>query len=185
MKAIVTSIGETTTDLCIWSLERNGFTTQLVYNEGSSLGDKLEYIYTKVDEDFLRVDADVVANHNCTPQNIKKIADNSPSVYWIQFGCYDWYKQDVIDGGVQYIKKIALTDLRNNIKRHKDDERPETAMYRLDSFMTPRRCITYNKIMGLHGFRQKDIDRIKATKTRRNQTDYDFELAEKLEGLCE
>lgn len=184
MKAIVTSIGERTTDLCVWALERNGFEVQLVYNEITTLAQKLEYIYTQVDKDFLRVDADIVVNKNCIPENIKYVSESDTSVWWWQFQCFDWFQQDVMNGGVQFIRKPALQTLRNKITEHLEDERPETSMYRLDSFMNPRRCVTNEEVMGIHGFMQNDVDRVKETKERRDQWHYDFELAQKLEELC-
>jgi hypothetical protein len=67
MKAFVTSIGEPTTDLCVWSLERNGFEVVLL-NNGSLLADKLKSIYEQATDDFVRIDADVVVNSTFTPE---------------------------------------------------------------------------------------------------------------------
>lgn len=61
MKAYVTSIGEPTTDLCVWSLERNGFETVLIQDQ-TTLAEKLKRIYSEADEDFVRIDADVIVN---------------------------------------------------------------------------------------------------------------------------
>ena len=57
MKCYVTSIGEPTTDVCVWSLKRNGFDVELL-QDNSSLQNKLKRIFEKADDDFLRVDAD-------------------------------------------------------------------------------------------------------------------------------
>ena len=57
-------------------------------------------------------------------------------------------------------------------------------MWRLPEFNGPRRCVTVTKVMGLHGFAQTDIERVKQTKERRGQLEnYDFELAERLTEL--
>lgn len=182
MKAFITSIGEATTDLCEWSLKRNGFDVEVIYNETSSLAQKLEYIYTIADYDFVRVDADVIPNRKLTPESISK--DQLPYAVWYQFKCFDWFQQDIIFGGIQLYKKAALTVLRQHIGEHLDDERPETSMWRLKEFYEPRKCLSSDMVLGIHGYGQTDIGRIKQTKVRRGQSDgYDWELAEKLSTL--
>lgn len=179
MIVYVTSIGEATTDLCLWSLKRNGFETVLI-KDRSTLAQKLNHIYYSTDEDFLRVDADVVVNRNCTPDNIKA----PENIWWVQYVTFDWYKQDIGHGGVQFIKKECLPALRANIGNNLSAERPESQMYRLAEFNDPRRCITEPTIMGLHNYAQRDVRRVIDTKRRRNQYDeYDWELARKLNAV--
>lgn len=176
MKAFVTSIGEPTTDLCVWALERNGFDVEIVKGK-SKLAEKLKYIYETADDDFLRVDADVIVNNKCLPtlQSIN---------WWTQFQTFDWYKQALTYGGVQLIKKECLPILRDRIDDFMQTERPETAIYRINEFMYPRRCTSLNMVVGIHGYGIEDIENVIATKTRRNQLDdYDFELAERLNEL--
>lgn len=178
MKAFVTSIGEPTTDLCVWSLTRLGYDVTLVQSH-SSLAEKLQWIYNAVDEDFLRVDADVVVN-----KNVLNIADYEPEAWWIQAKCFGWYAQDLVYGGVQFIRREALPALRKNIGKHLDDERPETSMSRLPEFYDPRRFISVDLVCGLHGWAQNDLERIKETKARRGQfMDYDWKLVEEMEKL--
>lgn len=180
MKVYVTSIGEPTTELCIWSLERHGHKVTLLQSD-SSLADKLEEIYQTVNDDFLRVDADVIVN-----KNINRIrAWEFSTVWWWCLQTFDWYKQDVTSGGIQYISRKALPFLRNNISFHKAAERPESEMYRLKEFHGPRRCYVYDKaIMGLHGWCQDDLDRVRRVKAKRGQLDnYDFELVERMNNL--
>lgn len=176
MKAIVTSIGEVTTDLCIWSLERQGFEVKL-YKSDSNLWSKLKQIYFDTDDDFIRVDADVVVN-----QNIKNI-HVPDDIWWVQFLTYDWFKQDTTHGGVQYISKQAIPALRAHIEDAKYRDRPETHMYRIEPFHNPRRCISQDVIMGLNGYKAKDVERVKKTKKDRLQDGYDWELAERLSAL--
>lgn len=181
MIAFITSIGEKTTELCKWSLERNGFDTCLILS-GNSLAEKLQHIYTTANDDFVRVDADVVVNRNLLPTFPKQTTD--PEHWWACYLTFDWWKQDTTTGGVQFIRKEALPILRDNIGKYLDSERPESQMYRLDEFHSPRRCELYKTIMGIHGYGTSDVERIKETKRRRGQDKYyDWELADRLNGL--
>lgn len=179
MKAFVTSINEPTTDLCIWSLERNGFEVVLL-KRWDSLAEKLADIYSQADDDFVRVDADTVPNQNLTEPALRAAADDR--LWWVQFLTYDWYKQDTTHGGVQFIKKEALPALRANIKDSLSLERPESQMYRLKEFHNPRRCDWNPCIMGITNYKN-DMRRVREVKERRLQWDYDWELAEKLGKL--
>lgn len=186
MKAYVTSIGEVTTDLCVWALERNGFEVILLLGTNTSLWHKLKQIYEMADDDFIRVDADVVVNKNLTVEMIKSIREQMTHEYWYQFQCYGWFKQDLIWGGVQFYRKESLPALRENIDSAEHDERPETTMSRIKDFHNPRRfqSLPFTMCVGIHGFAAKDIDRVKQTKLNRNQYhSYDWGLAEKLERL--
>lgn len=182
MKAFITSIGETTKDLCIWSLERNGFEVVLI-EDGSLLVDKLKTIYEMADDDFIRVDADVVPNNKCTPENIRNAMNFQKDAWWLQFRCFGWFAQDLIYGGIQFIKKEALPDLRSNVDKYKTYHRPETQLSRIASFYEPRRFESSEQVMGLHGFAASDIERVKQVKLSRGQDGYDFELSEKLMEL--
>lgn len=182
MKAFITSIGEATTDLCEWSLKRNGFNVQVVYNENTSLAEKLEYIYSIADYDFVRVDADVIPNRKLTPETISR--DQLLYAVWYQFKCFDWFHQDISYGGIQLYKKASLPTLRQHIKSHLRDERPETSMWRLKEFYEPRKCLSRDLVLGIHGYGQSDLERVKQTKARRGQSaEYDWELAERLSAL--
>lgn len=177
MKAYVTSIGEPTTDLCIWSLERQGFEVELIKGD-DSLAHKLEYIYSNTDDDFLRVDADVIVNKNI------KLLEFPTKSWWVQPLTFDWWKQDVTYGGVQLISNKALPALRRNITAHLDAERPETDMSRLPELFNPRRFSSVDILVGLHGYKQSDVNRVIDTKERRGQLGlYDFELAERLNNV--
>lgn len=183
MRALITSIGESTTGLCYWALERNGFDVFLLQDSQSSLWAKLKWIYSNTDEDFLRVDADVIVNKNCVPRNIKRDAKDK-EIWWTQYRTYDWMQQDITHGGIQFIRKEALPYLRAQIMEAEHKERPESYMYRIKPFHDPRRCVTNETVMGLNGWGQDDIERIKETKRRRMQYDnYDFELAERLDDF--
>lgn len=176
MKAYVTSIGESTTELCVWSLERQGFDVELIQDPDTSLAHKLQEIYNLADDDFVRVDADVIVTRKI------KLLDLPKDIWWVQTQSFGFLSQDIIYGGVQLISKKALPALRKHIVMQQQAERPETAMFRLEEFYGPRRCISVDLICGLHSFGKQDINRIKETKERRGQmANYDFELAEKMQ----
>lgn len=179
-KAYVTSTGEPTADLCVWSLKRNGFDVEVLQND-SSLAVKLAYIYAHASDNFLRVDADIIVNRNMTPEFLATL---DKDIWWWQFVVYDWYKQDT-GHSMAYISKKALPALRGNINSVLDSLRPETEMSRIAEFYSPRRMETYtDTLMGLHGFGITDIKPVKALKTARGQIgNYDFELHERLGAL--
>lgn len=173
MKAYIFSIGEPTTELCKWSLDRLGFETVVVSNNDTSLWSKLKYIYNHVNDDFLRIDADIICN-----KNVLKL-EPQDNCWWHQCYGWDWYAQDLNPIGINWIKKECLPALRSNIEQFENAERPESQMFRLGEFHNPRRCEVHNIIGGLHGYGQSDLDRIIETKKRRNQ-DYDWELVKAL-----
>lgn len=184
MKAYVTSIGERTTDLCVWALERNGFEVVLIQND-RPLASKLEQIYNMADDDFIRVDADVIVNKTLTPQFVSQ--EIVEPQWWNQYQTFGWFQQNIIWGGVQFIKKEAIPILRQSVYQVAKEDRPETAMSRLEAFYNPRRFESIPACVGIHGFGQsiQDIDRVIAQKKRRNYFHtYDFELASKIERLA-
>lgn len=176
MRAFITSIGEPTTELCRWSLERQGFDVTVIQNE-SSFNAKLKEIYNLAEDDFVRVDADVIAN-----RNVQKLVSDCPEdVWWWQSMSFDWWQMDICYAGVQFIKKECIPILRANIERAMHIDRPESFMYRLEEFHNPRRCHASTLVCGIHGFKQDNMERVKEVKIARNQIDkYDFELAERI-----
>jgi hypothetical protein len=183
MKAYVTSIGEQTVDLCVWSLARNGFTVELLDNPGRTLAQKLKWIYEHAGDDFIRIDADVVVNNQFTPAFLTWLQLRDPNIWWWQFLVFDWFKLNKTHSA-SYIKAAAIPALRANIDRFERHNRPETEMSRIKEFYEPRRFETYNDgIIGLHGYKG-NIERAKRLKHIRNQQDlYDFEMAERLNSL--
>lgn len=179
MKAYITSIGEPTTKLCVEQLSER-FEVILLENN-TTLWEKLKWIYYSETEDFVRVDADVVPNKNLTAEFVRSLARND--IWWVQFLTFDWFKQDVTHGGVQFIKAEAIPHLRKHVEEAINKERPESYLYRLAAFHEPRRCESHPVVMGLHGYKN-DLQRVIEVKTRRNQlANYDFELAERLNLL--
>lgn len=181
MIAYVTSIGEKSAELCMWSLERNGFQVLLDDDPTTTLAKKLKVIYHSAEDDFVRVDADVIPNRNLNFHLLEEF--NDPEIWWYQFMTFDWYQQNIGYGGVQYIKKEALPYLRENIGKHLSDDRPETAMTRLKDFYEPRRFKSEDIVMGMHNYKN-DMKRVAAVKANRGQSSsYDFELARRIEEL--
>lgn len=185
MIAFVTAINERTLPLCEWSLRRNGFEVCVINNE-TTLAQKLEMIYEWARDDFLRVDADVIVNRDCTESNILEIAqlDQLKDAWWIQFSTFGWYSQRPIHGGVQFIKKEALPVLRENVRHFMKADRPETELSRSYGMYNPRRFESFDQIMGIHGYGIKDLKPVIKQKARRGQSaNYDFELAQRLNEL--
>lgn len=179
MKAFVTSIGEPTTRLCIEQLRRYDYEVTVLKDE-SSLWSKLVRIYNEADSDFLRVDADFVPNRNIKDFWQKYDRD----VWWVQPSIFDWYRQDIGQGGAQFIRREALPILRMCIPAFEKAERPETEVSRVEPLHNPRRMVTSDVVVGMHGYRQGHLDRIRAQKARRGQSDnYDWNLVEELERL--
>lgn len=179
MKAYVTTIGESTTDLCVWSLERLGFDVTVVHRP-PKFADKLIAIFNtaKVWQDFLRVDADVIVNKNVLEMIEQK------DLLWYQALTYDWYKQDSTHGGIQFIRKEVAPMVRPYFNDIQHIERPESYLCRIKELHNPRMFGTFEKICGIHGYKQLDSDRVKEVKLRRGQYDnYDWELADRLEKL--
>lgn len=175
MKAFVTSIGEPSTDLCVWSLIRLGFDVELIKGK-SLLGTKLKQIFNSPPQNFLRVDADVIVNKNV----LQLIEQNE--LLWYQSLTFDWYKQDLAYGGVQFIREDVFELVRPHLEHAETLDRPESYLSRIPELHDPRTFGNYYKICGLHGYRQNDYNRVKQVKARRGQSDnYDFELAERLE----
>lgn len=179
MKAYVTSTGEPTTELCKWALERQGFEVVLIEGK-DSFNRKLRTIYNDADDDFIRVDADVIVN-----KNVHKLISECPEeVWWWQSMSFDWWQMDIGYAGVQYIKKECLPILREKIEGSLHIDRPESQMYRLPEFHNPRRCEGSGIVCGLHGYGQNDMERVKKLKEYRGQlANYDFELAERVSAL--
>lgn len=175
MKAFITSINEPTTELCRWQLERYGFQTVLI-QDARSLGEKLEDIYNQADADFIRVDADVIVN-----SNIKIVHSLPRNFRWVQFKTFDMYKLDLTNGGVQWISKEIIFTLRANISQFKHDNRPESRMFRLDEFNQRQNFITAGTVAGIHGFGQKDWQRVKDTKDQRKDQAYDWEIVKRMQ----
>lgn len=177
MKAYVYSIGETTTEASVWSLERLGFEVRVLQDK-TPLWSKLQVMFNEIgDEDVLRVDADVICN-----KNILKLTELQTISWYVQCYTWDWLKQDLIHSTPSFIRKEALYAIRSHLDEIQGLDRPETYLTRLPEFYSPRRHETANLICGLHGYKQDDYERVKRQKERR-RNDIDWELFEKVQSL--
>lgn len=114
-------------------------------------------------------------------RNVKELIQQK-DLWWYQSLCFGWFSQDIIHGGVQFVRKEALPIIRKHIDEATRLERPESYLYRLPEFHNPRMCGTFEKVCGLHGYKQNDIQRVRNIKARRGQlANYDFTLAKKIE----
>ncbi len=181
MKAYITSIGESTTDLCKWSLERNGFEVVLIEDKTTTLANKLKQIYEMTNDDFLRIDADIIVNRNLTPKLLESL---DKKIWWWQFRCFDWFRQD-LGHNISFHRVETIDILRCRVPEVLLSLRPETELSRIPELYNPRRFETYeDRIMGIHGFGIKNLKPVKELKKARDQLDnYDFELTEKLNDL--
>ena len=182
MKAYIFSIGEPTTGLCFDLMEKYGFDVQLVYNETSSLWDKLKYFYTKAletpDNAFMRVDADIIPN-----KNVNRLVDDFIHGWSCASG-YDWYKQDRGAISIHVMDRATIKKCLDNIGGAKNKVRPETYLWRLPE-VNRLTDIEDEYSCGIHGYGQKSHrQRIKDLKHLRHQ-DYDWDLVERIEALDE
>lgn len=175
MKAVVFSIGEKTTDLCAEQMERFGFNVE-IWQDQSPLWQKLARLYL-LDEDVVRIDADIIPNENVT------YLPRQTNYWWLCGSGWDWYAHGIRPISIHFIKRQALKVAREHIKQATTQARPETYIWRLPEFHNPRRCKVVDEVMGLHGYAQKDQrSRIKSLKSSRDQY-YDWSLVEKIEAL--
>lgn len=180
MKAYVFSIGEPTTDLCVELMEKYGFDVQLIYNETSSLWDKLKYFYTKAleteDDVSVRIDADIIPN-----RNVKRLVDDFINGWSCASG-YDWYKQDRGAISIHVMDRATVKKCLKHIEEAKDKVRPETYLWRLKG-VNNLTDVEEDYSCGIHGYgQQTHRDRIKALKDSRGQS-YDWDLVERIEAL--
>lgn len=178
MKAFVFSIGEKTTDLCCELMELYGFEV-ILYNDGTTLWDKLKRFYTEAlesdEQQFLRIDADIIPN-----SNVKKLAEMATG--WTCAVGYDWYKQDRSSISIHIMDKQTIRECLEHIEEAKNRIRPETYLWRLP-MVNPRTKHLDWFSCGLHGYGQVEHrGRIKQLKHLREQN-YDWDLIEKIENL--
>jgi len=177
MKAYLTTIGEKTTDICRWNLERFGFEV-IMLNKLESWIDKYKNFINIADENCLRIDSDVLVNKNIN--DCLLLGDKD----MVQFQCFDIYRNDIWVTCPVFYGKTILQIIRNNIEKL-DLYRPETSAWRLPDVL-PHTKSYVDKVYGSHGLFQDEETMKRAYKNKqdRNQLDqYDFELINKLYGI--
>lgn len=180
MIAFLTSIGEQTTALSKWQLERLGFAVICLDKDQSWIEKYREFIIQarKLNVPCLRLDADCIVNKSILDvwQNFVR---SGGSVLMKQVHGYDLYRNNVGVVSPVLYKPDALRIIQENF--HKlDAHRPETSAWRLPQ-INPRTA-TAPAVCSVHGFCQTwaDLERHRATKKARGQMhEFDFEFAEK------
>lgn len=176
MRAYLTSIGESTEQVCKWQLERLGFEVVLL-DKIEPWIDKYKRFILIADENCLRVDADVIVNKNI-------LECLGLGEVMAQFTCFDFYRNDVWNTCPVYYGKNILEIIKNNLDKI-GNIRPETDAWRLPDVL-PRTITLDKKCYGQHGFFQdgETFERAYQNKKDRGQLEiFDFELAEKLRKL--
>lgn len=178
MKAYVFSIGERTTELCCELMREYGFEV-ILYQDQTSLWEKLKRFYTDAlatnDQDFVRIDADIIPN-----RNVVRLA--SQSTGWTCASGYDWYKQDRGAISVHVMSRAVIEECLKHIEEAMNKVRPETHLWR-HPLINPDTRVEESFSCGIHGYGQGDQrERIKSLKASRNQ-DYDWPLVERIEAL--
>lgn len=177
MRVFITSINESTEQVCKWQLERLGFEVVLL-NEVEPWIDKYKKFINFANDNCLRVDADVIVNKNIL--GCLQLGDMTMA----QFNCYDFYKNDTGNTCPVYYGSKILEIIRQNLDKI-DSERPETSAWRLPEVV--KHTMTFDKIIyGSHGIgaSKEMIERAKQNKIDRGQiADYDFGLVNKMREI--
>ena len=175
MKAFLTSIGEATTSICKWQLERFGFEVVLL-DKIEPWIDKYKRFLEMADEECLRIDADIIPN-----ERIRIFQDSGylrKNALLAKAYTYDFYANGLMPTAPVYYSKGITKGLKDRIT---DIDRPETSIWRLRDLH--EKAIVLSEVVGIHGFFQarKDIDRGVNNKQVRDQnSQYDFDLLDKL-----
>mgnify|MGYP001577335249 CR=1 FL=1 len=177
LKAYLTTIGERTTDICKWQLERLGFEVVLL-DKVEPWGEKYRRFIRLANENCLRVDADVIVNKNILE------CKNLPDDVMAQFTCFDFYRNDVWNTCPVYYGKEISEIIKSNLDKI-GNNRPETEAWRLPQ-VQPLTLILDKKCYGMHGFFQDDATHGRAYQNRKDRgqlEQFDFELVERLKKL--
>lgn len=186
MKAFVFSIGETTTDICIWSLKRLGFVVVPIADPKTSFYQKyLEFLSrAKGEETVIRCDADVVVTKDFT--TMVKMYQSQNQFWWFQGKVYCHLKHNLVNTGPNIMNDRVISVGLQHFHEYKHDSRPETRLSRAKELMDPRRYMALDYFTGIHGFRQReeDIQRVFNQKAERDQLgEWDLELIDKMGKL--
>lgn len=182
MKAYLTSVGETTTGLVKWQLERLGFEAILLEGKEAWVDKYRRFLELAkaAGENCIRIDADVIPNKHLV--EAVNYFVKCPNEWLVQFRTYDLYRNAVgISSPVYYsaeaFKHIDLIQLHPT--------RPEAEVWRQSS--VNYHTFTDNlHIVGVHGFYQdwETVSRAKLNKiTRKQLAEYDFELVDKIKEM--
>jgi len=175
MIAFLCSIGERTTEICRWQLERLGFEVIVLDEVEPWLVKYLRFI-DMANEDCIRIDADVIVNDKL----LLEIDQIPKEMLMAQFQGFDFYKNEVGICSPCFYTKEALEIIRINFDKL-DERRPEATAWRLKDINDL--TWTGERVIGMHGFFQdkETIKRAKKNKADRKQDSlYDWELCDKI-----
>ena len=181
MKCFVTSIGETTTEICVEQLIKYGFDVILL-DEPEYWVDKYKRFLRLAEEcgdkKVLRMDADFIPG-----PEIRKIFDPAYNDdLMTQFAHWDIYMNKLKMGQpVMYDRDIyKYIDIRKL-----DPLRPETSVSHIQA-VHDRFGTIWDAVVGIHGLGQRGMDiarHMVNRKTRGHYEECDFKLVEKINAL--
>lgn len=187
MKAYLTTVGETTTNLCIEQLHKLGFEV-IVLDGVEPWAEKYKrfiQLAAKENEICVRIDADIIPNRKLAEEgrDAWMLKEDRPAMY--QCAYWDFYKNDIGIGNPVFYNPQAIQIILEHL--HLIDEgRPETWASRLPQ-INPN-LHNGQTLVGIHGFAQDEETMLRAQhhKVSRRQLDqgYDFNLAFKMANLC-
>ncbi len=180
MKVFITSIGESTTELCAKQFKKYGFDV-VVLSEDELWPAKYKRfikLANETKEDVIRVDADIIPNKNIA--QLPTLAEIFKNAYAVQFKTLNFLSMDLYPSTPMIYKKTGLHVMATLVDRIKT-ERPESEMCRfpeVNDFVW-----TSPVVMGINGFfqKEKDFERQIDHRIARGQVEqYDFPLAEEV-----
>lgn len=190
MRAYLFSIGESTTDIARWSLERLGYDVVMLSHPTTTFYEKyvefLDFASRADDEAVLRCDADVIATKRLMDLQFLFHNLRDDGMWWIHGQTYCHLKHDLVYGGHNFITREGINIAQRHIREFERDSRPESRITRAPEMYAPRRFKAVDMVTGIHGYRQRpqDIARVMAQKERRGQMpSWDMELLEKMKSL--
>lgn len=191
IKAYLFSVGEKTTELSKWSLERLGFEVILIQDPKTTLSQKYsQFIKMHVgDEWVVRCDADIIVNRHFKTEVERIIKLPQGDFWWWQFRVFCFLKQEVI-GNTPMLMRREVFDYAKAKGYDKvmfaNELRPETALFR-DHIINPHTItMPEGQVVGMHGWGQskEDIMRVMEMKNKRRQLhNWDLKLTRRINEI--
>lgn len=177
MKAVITSIGEPTTQLCADLMRKFGFDVE-VMDEDIPWPQKFRKFIETYDEDCVRIDAD------CLPlPPVARLLDWPSRAWIVQTEQVDLYSWNLKPGGPLLYRQCALEYIREHIDEI-DWRRPEANAWRLAS--VNGRTETVRVLASLHGFFQRPEDNGRALQNRKDRGQiYEMDIVREITKLCQ
>lgn len=175
IKAIVFSLGEPTTKICIEALEKHNLDVVL-YQDGSRFTEKYKRMIEEIKDDvFLRVDSDIIVNHRL-PEYLEEAKDWSCPMGWV------WWQQDLAPISVMHYTREVIELIRPHIydETFKRTPRPEQYMWSLPELKDKTHKIEVP--IGIKGYGIRNLKPVKERKNNRGQW-YDWNWITKMNNL--